>query len=162
LSGFIQSGRFGSGSGGAAVVDEADGVVTQLQRTTTQSINTGTFTVVPWSSAIVDSLGAFSGGSPTIVTVPSGKTGVEVTFHTGWADNSTNSRATRLYINSTVVDANYAKALDRSATVFTTRRHTVAPGDTLKVEVFQDTGGALNLFDSLDGFTPTIEFKWFA
>lgn len=150
-----------AGGGGAPVVNEADGVVTTLQRTSTQTISS-TFTAVSWSSAVTDSLGAWSSGSPTIVTVPSAKTGVEVTIHLGWSDNSDSNRNWRLSINSTVVEQHYGKAFDRSPSSASTRRLSVSPGDTLKVELSQNGFGGASLYDSAAGMTPSVEFKWFA
>lgn len=135
--------------------------LTILQRTTAQSISDSTWTLVSWSSAITDPVAAWSSGSPTIVTTPSGAAFVDVLLYLCWGDNANNSRRSRIYINSTVQEYHHYPALDRCPHHHPTRRYAVSAGDTLKVEVWQNTGGALNFYDSLDGsFTPTVQFRW--
>jgi len=136
---------------------------TVVQRTSTQSISNGAFVAVSWSSALTDPLGAFSGGSPTIVTVPSGITGVEALIYTAWAGGS-GERAVRLLKNGTVIDANYPMKSDtgQSPSHSCTRRFAVTSGDTLSWEVFQTSGAALFFYSSVTGHTPYAQFKWIA
>lgn len=139
------------------------GSYTILQRTTAQSISNSAWVAASWSSALVDPLGAWSSGSPTIVTVPSGITGVECLLYAAWASSSTGDRCVRLSLNGTVIDANYVMKSDgNSGSHTSTRRYAVSAGNTLMWEVIQFSGGALNFYDSTQGYTPYAQFKWIA
>jgi hypothetical protein len=137
--------------------------LTILQRTTSLSINNATWTSVIWDSAVVqDDIGAFSSGTPTIVTVPSGYTKVRFTCYSVWANNSTGFRYTAILKNgTTTLEATSKSAVNEPGGGVCTRWYTVTPTDTIEFQVHQTSGGALNFSPTAGFATPAyIQFEW--
>lgn len=145
-----------TGGGGSSLL------TTTLQRTTSQSIATSTDTTVSWdTTAVNDDVGAFSGGSPTILTVPSGYTKARATMYGIWASSSIGARRHYLLINGTIVQADFSAAQFESGQTSMFRWFTVASGNTISFQVRQNSGGNLN-FAPTGGFaTPaTVQVEW--
>ena len=148
-----------SGGGGGALPS-----LTILQRSSNQSISNVSTTDVSWdASPIQDDVGAFSSGSPTILTVPSGYTKVRVTAHISWESNNSGQRYVDLQVNGTTIDTNWYLPASESTHSFVTRWHTVAASDVLKLRVFQSSGGSLNFAGAGSGYGwPYMQVEWAA
>lgn len=115
-----------------------------------QNISASVLTDVSWGAA-TDELGAWSAGSPTILTVPTGVSKIRLTVETGWASDATGSRMMIVYKNGSTFSPGFprderaaAGTLNTTATC-TSPVLSVAPGDTFKVQVQQTTAGAIAL-----------------
>jgi len=63
--------------------------LTIIEKNTGQTITTGTWTTVTWdTTAVIDEVGAFSGASPTLITVPSGYTKCRISIRTVWQNDA--------------------------------------------------------------------------
>lgn len=159
--------KFLNGAGAYAVPAGSTGaslLLTELQRSTNQSIANNTTTSISWdTSAIRDDVGAFSAGSPTLVTVPVGYTRVKITVNLNWASNSTGVRFVIALKNGATVtqpSVIVAAAFESCATA-TSPWLTVTAGDTLEIQVRQSSGGNLNLNGGSGTFNNTLcEFEW--
>jgi hypothetical protein len=142
-------------------------LLTILTRSTNQSINNSTWTAISWdTSAVQDDVSAFSSGTPTLVTVPSGYTRVRITGNTGWENNSTGNRYDRITKNGTA-DGNTilvetGAALNESNKNWCSRWLTVTTGDTLTLMVIQTSGSAKNFSGTGFPAASFIQFEWAA
>lgn len=137
----------------------ADGLGTsavKVNRTSAQSISNDTWTEVSFNNQIFD-YGAWwsSGTDITVPAFPAGTTTylVHVIVLTNFDTNSTGARGIRVLIDGSVVDTATVAAQDGQATTQTfPLMFEVAAADVLTVEVYQNSGGNLNL----DGVVCTV------
>lgn len=156
----------GSGVSGNPTITATSGSVgalpalTILKRSTAQSINNSTWTKVSWdTTAVQDDVGAFSSGTPTQVTVPSGYTKVRTTSYVVWSNDSVSVRLQRLDVNSTTVRFIGDSAVFESGHTMVDRWRTVAAGDVL--EILVNPGGATRSIQGTGFGTPTeVQFEW--
>lgn len=118
-----------------------------VYRPTTQSIPTGTATLVSWTSDYDSTPPALAQVSASGLTCR--QAGLyQVTGFWPWAASATNRRACLILLNGTVAanaivgDAFTASAWDNTHNLTHTLR--LADGDQLRMLVTQDSGGALN------------------
>lgn len=126
----------------------------QIKRTANQSIPNTTWTVVTWQteSGGFDIGGWWSSGTDIIVpagAIPSGATSIaiDVNARTSFASNGTGSRFIRTLLNGTQTEKTPSPALGGGDSTEVTIYDTivVVAGDVLTVEVYQSSGGALNI-----------------
>jgi hypothetical protein len=129
--------------------------ITTLKKTTAQSCANST-----WTTAYLDDVAAFSSGSPTIMTVPTGFSRVRMSGQSIWA----NSGSWTAYLQcdcSRAVGPGGATAVAVDIINGNNEHgfHWITPwlsglvaGDTFNVQVNQASGGALN-FSPASGFT---------
>lgn len=122
-----------------------------LLRNAAQSTSTATLTDLSWTSASLDVGGWWSAGTDIIVpasAIPAGYTTIYIEIHgqTRAATNATGSRTISFLLNGSTIEDNYsagALAADPT-TIQHTVWATVAAADVLKMQVSQNSGGALN------------------
>lgn len=123
-----------------------------LRRTTTQAIASGADVPVTWEAADVNVGGLWSAGvNPERITIQ--RAGVyQVACRIAWASNNTNRRAVHLSVGGLGVgffrtgDARVSTiANDEAAWPLFSRNFLFAAGDVLRFEVWQNTGGSLNI-----------------
>lgn len=121
-----------------------------LLATSGQSIASGSYVDVTWGSAPIDVGAAWSTGASITVPaswIPSGYTQaiVEAQFQARFAANGTGTRQIQLVQNGTVVEDAYSTSAisGETTTVLNTVWAICAAGDVLKVQVQQNSGGAL-------------------
>lgn len=119
----------------------------RVMRTTNQSISTATYTDVIFNSELEDTDSFYDAGSPTIFTIP--YTGVYAFGgRVYYANNATGSRITNLTVTGDgkgTVDSRDActTGLDTMVTVNAVSK--LSASDTVKINVWQSSGGALNI-----------------
>jgi len=120
-----------------------------LTRATTQSIATATITYISWTVETVDTHGFIAVTSDT-VTIPASHGGVySISAFARFAANATGLRNLFIEIGGTQVvehrlEANSISAQQTSMPVSLAAKR-LAAGATIKVGVYQNSGGALNL-----------------
>lgn len=135
----------------------ADGVSLsgfQLNRTSNQSINDSSATLISWTTEVFDFGGWWSTGTTATTpagAIPAGYTtvGLLVFGRLQYAANGTGVRRIRTFANGTsfgsrTVGAPTGDVTDVQISEFTT----VSSGHTLTVEAYQTSGGALNCVES--------------
>lgn len=134
--------------------------LTILQRTTTQSIGNNSWTLISWdTSVVVDDVSAFSSGTPTQLTNPSGYTQARVTLYTSWASNSTGIRYARVDNNATTIFLDQRGAQQESSASLTTTWFAVTSGQVLQFYVIQTSGNNLNLRADANN-APRVQVEW--
>lgn len=108
-----------------------------------QSISNTTVTDITWGTEVSDPDGWTSGGSATL-TVPSGWGGViAANFTPVWSDNPGTTQGAQCLINGTAAYGYNGSSLWNPASLSFVRSVTV--GDTIKFQVYQSSGGAINV-----------------
>jgi hypothetical protein len=121
-------------------------------RSTTQSIPTATYTDVSWGSSPIDIGAAWSSGASITVPaawIPSGATSayLEIQATARFDTSGTGSRGISVTQNGSTVEVPFfTSGLPSDTTpVAVLVWATVASGDVIKVQVYQSSGGALNV-----------------
>ena len=115
-----------------------------------QSIPNNAFTDVTWNSLVEDGIGVWSGSAASF-TIPQGVHFIDVHVAGLIASNATGIRAVQVLKNGASLPQSYYTinpTLGGSHTPLTTlaRRVPVAFNDTIKIQVYQNSGGALDFF----------------
>lgn len=126
--------------------------------TGSQSIPNNTDTTVTWAAAGVNNDTMWASGAADHLLIQTGGVYVAVA-RPHFASNPTGTRACHIMLNGTSIIANSVAVAASNAvgvsadTIFTamTPPMRLAPGATLYLSVFQNSGGALNLLTSLSG-----------
>jgi hypothetical protein len=153
----------------ARVADYYVPPITQVTKTTAQSINNTTWTAVSWdTTAVVDDVGAFNGASPTVITVPSGYSRARVSVHTVWENGASGvlrylqidcSRSTTIGagLPGMSVKSSANEAGDHAETPWLTG---LQAGDTFTLQVLHNKGSASN-FSPAAGFGQAwMQVEW--
>lgn len=136
-----------------------DGVTfsgTQLRRTATQSISSGSWTAVTWQteSGGFDYGGWWTSGTNIVVpagAIPAGFTTIACygIARTYFGSNSTGQRKIRILVNGSPTETSNFPAISGDQTdVFVPDFFVVAAGDIITVEVYQNSGSSLNIASS--------------
>ena len=115
---------------------------------TSQSINNTTQTVVNFATLQIDTLGAYSAGSPSRLTVPVGVPLVDVSAGIVWAANSTGERRIEILRNGTPLGQaakSITQAVNNSSASVVALGVTAVAGDYFEVRVYQSSGGVLEV-----------------
>lgn len=117
-------------------------LLTILERSTGQSVNTGTDTDASWdTTALKDDVSAFAGGSPTLLTTPTGFTWVRFSLFGCWDSNSTGARVYQFKKGATLMCVDHHAAGLESGGLVTTRWLPTVATDAWKITLFQNSGG---------------------
>lgn len=123
---------------------------TRETRSAATSISNATWTAVSWSAEVYDYGGWYSAGTDIVVpagAIPAGFTTISVhcIFNASFAANGTGYRGIRLLVNgSSQVAQTIPGFASDTAIIVGTGYVVVEAGDILTVEVYQNSGGALN------------------
>ncbi len=119
----------------------------KVKLTSNQAITTGTIAAVSWHATDWDDAAWWSSGSPTILTVPTGRGGrYLISGNVVFAANSTGRRVVRLEVGSTVKSRFDGNAVTGQPTsLASTVIATLIAGDTVTLRAFQDSGSTLDL-----------------
>lgn len=123
----------------------------QVTRNANQSISTSTDTNVSWDTENLDYGGWYSSGTAVTVpagAIPSGYTSIAilVTASVKFTTNGTGGRKIAALKNGTSFGSWRVSALsDDSTSIYLTEVTTVVAGDTIAVQVWQNSGSALNM-----------------
>lgn len=127
-----------------------------LERTSVQSIPDATGTGVSLTVETLDEGGWFPGSGSTITVpsaaIPAGYTNIVVRIEVNveWDDNPTGRRTVNINKNAALLGPNFQMdAPSISLGQSNTRTYWFEAGDTINVQVFQDSGGALDLNSAL-------------
>ncbi|MDP1877971.1 MAG: hypothetical protein Q8M17_10510 [Actinomycetota bacterium] len=113
-----------------------------LARTSAQSIPSGAFTAVSWSSETGDNSGMWASGTTLTVVVP----GLYVlTAQVAWPASTTGIRWLRLLVDGSAVASDVRAPVNTAQTVALAWSVRLAQGAAVTVDVQQDTGSAVNL-----------------
>ena len=115
---------------------------------TPQAINNATFTVVQFDSPQRDTLGAYSAGSPSRLTVPVGVTLVDVSVGVVWGANLTGERRIEILRNGTPLGQaakSIVLAANNTSAGVVALGVTAVAGDYFEVRVYQTSGGVLEV-----------------
>lgn len=134
-----------------------------LYRTSTQSINTATATVIQWTAEYFDTDGFHDNAvNPERITVPTGLGGLYlVVGHATISANSTGAR--QFYITPSGGSMGYGRNLVDAAASPTSTGLTfsaigeLSAGDYVTVNAYQDSGTTLNVLSGLD---TVVGFYW--
>lgn len=138
-----------------ADISDSVPVRTLVFRSVDQTIANNTATIVSWDAEAYDDADVFASGSPTIFTVPAGMTRLRVAVFVRWAANTTGRRRARIErdtgagFTSTFPGSSHAEfppgSSGGSSWFQSTGWIDVTAGDVFRLEVFQTSGGGLNL-----------------
>lgn len=138
--GRITSAANGSGGGSGSLL------LTRLRRTSNQSISNNVGTPVFWDYEIQDDVNAFDGMTSQVnIVVPSGYSRVRLSYQGAWGFNNSNTRSQYININGTPYSGETKLARFESSWCFTTGWIVVSSGDVITFNVYQDSGGSLNI-----------------
>jgi hypothetical protein len=126
-----------------------------LNKTSTMSIASGSFGNVAWETEVAD-VGGMHAANSSLITIPTGCSGTyHVVASAQFAASSVGSRAIRVNQSGSEIvggRVQIAAAPGANATVIQTHVVVVADaGATFSVDVYQDSGSTLSLFDALFG-----------
>lgn len=131
----------------------------RAQRTTTQSISTGSTTAVSFGAADYNAGTMWAGGSPTRLTAPIGGVYV-ITAAVEFAANATGNRQVHIYQNgsehSRITVPSVGSGLATRVAIADTLN--MAASDYVECFVFQDSGGSLNITNGAD--MPYLAATW--
>lgn len=114
----------------------------RVRRTTDQTgIANSTFALITWTAVVYDYGGMWDAGSPTKLTVPTGKAGLYgFGCQMQWDDNDTGIRMVFLRVNGSTSYATDRKvAIDSTETALYTETY-LAAGDYIEVMLLQSSG----------------------
>jgi hypothetical protein len=140
--------------------------VTIAQKQSTSAIANNTFVMNSWGSSDVirDDVGAWSSGSPTRLTVPSGYGHIRITGRYAWAANATGGRWLNTYKNGSFLHGimGPATASDTNRATYISNWMAVTTGDYFEVNFGQTSGGNLNLGGSATpgGDAASLQIEW--
>lgn len=124
--------------------------------TANQSIPNNALTVVAWDSEIYDTNNIHeSVTNPSRLTVPAGVTAVKIYGGTFWAINSVGVRYIYVYKNGVAaagLPVDQKVAINETGSNVCSAVVTVNAGDYFTMIVYQDSGGALNMQNSVSTF----------
>lgn len=127
--------------------------IVRLERKTTQSIANSTNTFVTWPDEIIDNDGCYTATSDTITIQTAGVYQINVCIF--FASNSSGDRTVRIAKNPSDAEDSAARiaqaqvdASSGSDNVSVSTLAEFAVNDVVKVIVFQNSGGALNIADA--------------
>lgn len=128
-----------------------------------QSIANATVTAISWDTQVNDvPEDAWVIGSPTVVTVPVGARRAKVTGKVTFAASAVGNRSVWVEKNAAVVCGGGGTVVNGIATgqqiPVTGGWFDVVPTDTIRVMVYQDSGGALNVNNGADLTWMHVEF----
>jgi len=133
-----------SGAAGAATGGDSFQAGCKVYRTSAQSIPNIITTAVAWDSEDWDPNGMHTGSGSTVTPGVAGKYLVTANFE--WAANSLGYRYAQLKQSSTVVAVERESPLVTAVTNMTlTTIMDLSASDTVELDVFQNSGGALNI-----------------
>jgi hypothetical protein len=124
---------------------------TQLGRSGTQNITTGTWTAVTWQTEAFDYGGWWASGTDIIVpagAIPDGYTSIAllITFRSSFAVNGTNTRFLRLLNNGSQFGKVSTRAIDGENTDLVMVEFVVVEaGDVITAEVHQNSGSTITI-----------------
>ena len=126
----------------------------------TQSIASGTDTVITFDSEDFDTDGFHSTSSNTgRITIPSGKAGKYLFVAQGFFNNQTGNKEGRLYKNGTqITTAGVSGTQTGVASVYLDYIISLSVGDYVEFRVVQNTGGNTNFYKSGGG---SLNYAWF-
>lgn len=135
----------------------------RVYNTATQTLTTATNTVVTFDSERYDVGSCHSTSSNTSrLTVPSGEGGVyTIGASIGFAANATGERIVDILLNGTTIiarirhPAGAASQIDMTITT----EYTLAAGDYVEVQLYQNSGGNLNTVAGGD-YSPEFWWRW--
>lgn len=133
--------------------DAAAASAVKLNRTSAQSIPNDTWTEVTWNNELMDIGGWWSSGTDIIAPSdhPAGVTTyfVDIPVVAVFATNATGSRGVRILLDGSVIEGNQysigAPSADPASMSFNMSLSEVAEAGVITMEVYQSSGGALNL-----------------
>ena len=152
------------GSGGGARPQFQGAQVTRSANLSIPSVPVSPGTQVPWQSAAYDFGGFFNAANPTRLTVPTGLGGVYLLVaNAKLDDNATGQRFLQFFFPGLISFYAYESfgaatspnAIDIALRAETIRR--LSPGDFIELDVFQNSGVALNLI--ADGEGPNFSMQ---
>jgi hypothetical protein len=123
----------------------------QIRRNTNQSVATSTDTYVTFTSEQFDYGGWWSSGTTVIVpagAIPAGYTTISVMVIASvmWGINGTGKRQMQVHQNGAEFGTWKISAIDDDTTaIYMTEFTTVVAGDTIKLDVWQNSGSSLNI-----------------
>jgi len=131
-----------------------------VELTANETIANAINTQIPWDAVVTDTSSIWSAGSPTRLTVPAGASRVKLSGSILFNFNATGVRTLQLlkngaavkggiYANNTNPDSIYAAPLKGTSAILT-----VSPGDYFELDVYQNSGGNLDIIDNAN--------TWFA
>jgi hypothetical protein len=125
------------------------GAIALVQLSVNQAISTGTLTKVSWGSVVHDEANFWADGNPTRLTVPPGITEVIVSAYAAFPNNGTGDRWIVIRYNDTTQVASMilpnSPVSDNDRIYAQTPVLKVTPGDFFEVQVWQASGGNLDL-----------------
>ncbi len=126
----------------------------------TQSIASGTDTVITFDSEDFDTDGFHSTSSNTgRITIPSGKAGKYLFVAQGFFNNQTGNKEGRLYKNGTqITTAGVSGTQTGVASVYLDYIISLSVGDYVEFRVVQNTGGSTSFYKSGGG---SLNYAWF-
>ena len=115
---------------------------------TAQSVTNATVSDLTWSTEVSD-VDAWTSGASATLTVPAGWAGrYAVTFSGVWSSSPGTSNGVQCLINGSAVQAYNAQALWTPITLSFVQ--SFAAGDTIKFQVYQSSGAAINIVSRLE------------
>lgn len=125
----------------------------------TQSIASGTYTLISWDRNITDPTGLHSTSTTNSAITIKSAGWYHVQVQIQYESNATGSRNIRLYKNGTVVDrttAVFAAISGMASWAGTSNFMYLLPGDYIEVGAYQNSGGVLNVLTNQSHFTLAI------
>ena len=135
-----------TGPAGADGLTQKSGV---LLTDAAQSVASGSAVDITWGTEVSDLDGWTSGGSATL-TVPSGKAGRYAIAYLGTWASSPSSGGQGILINGTMAATAPMVGLTLYISTVYIPCYTLAEGDTIKIQVAQFSGGAINITSRLE------------
>lgn len=126
----------------------------QVTRSATQSVATSNAEYVSFDTENLDYGGWWSSGTTVTVpagAIPSGYTTIAVLVfaQVTWATNGTGKRRIQVHKNGSSFGGWKISAVDDDTTaLYLSELTTVAAGDTIKLDVWQNSGGSLNVTEA--------------
>jgi len=120
-------------------------------RTTAQSISSASWATMSWSTTAYDTDSLWSVGSPTRLTVPTGKGGLwQIQWNVRWNIITVNNVRIMSWpvVNATAQTAwmtENSTSTSQYQTSGATVNYNLSAGDYIEIQVYQDTGAAVNI-----------------
>jgi hypothetical protein len=155
--------QWGTSDGASTInVEEDLAPRTFLSRTTVQSIANATDTAVIWTVAS-DDVGAWNASSNSLWKNPGGYSKMQVKFMTAWAPNATGNRVTHVNtLGGTSLESHEIgnNGITQGFDHVVTKWLSVLSGDIFFLDVWQNSGGSLNLNGQTFGGNVYAEITW--